>query len=57
MVVEGYHALEAAMELSQKYEVEMPITEAVYRVIKNGDSVKDAMLALMNRNLKSELEE
>ena len=56
MVVEGYHALEAAMELSKKYGVEMPITEAVYRVIKNGESVEDAMLALMNRNLKSELE-
>ncbi len=56
MVVEGYFALEAAMELSNKYEVEMPITEAVYRVIKNGESVKDAMHTLMNRNLKSELE-
>ena len=56
MVVEGYHALEAAMELSRKYEVEMPITEAVYRVIKNGESVSDAMLSLMNRNIKSELD-
>ena len=57
MVVEGYHALEAAMELSRKYNVEMPITEAVYGVIKNGDGVRDAMLTLMNRNLKSELED
>ena len=56
MVVEGYHALEAAIQLSEKYGVEMPITEAVYSVIKNGVSVKDAMLALMNRNIKSELE-
>ncbi len=56
MVVEGYYALEAAMELSRKYDVEMPITEAVYDVIKNGKGVKDAMLALMNRNIKSELE-
>lgn len=56
MVVEGYHALEAAMELSRKLEVEMPITEAVYRVIKEGESAKDAMLSLMNRNIKSELD-
>ena len=56
MVVEGYYALEAAVELSKKYEVEMPITEAVYDVIKNGKCVKDAMLTLMNRNIKSELE-
>ena len=34
MVVEGYHALEAAIELSEKYRVEMPITRAVYEVIK-----------------------
>lgn len=56
MVVEGYHALEAAIQLSKKYGVEMPITEAVYDVIKNGRSVRDAMLTLMNRNIKSELE-
>ena len=56
MVVEGYHALEAAMELSKKYEVELPITEAVYAVVKKGLSVKEGMLALMNRNIKSELD-
>ena len=55
MVVEGYHALEAAMELSRKYAVEMPITAAVYDVIKNGKSVGDAMSALMNRDIKSEI--
>ena len=55
MVVEGYHALEAAMELSQKYSVELPITEAVYKVIKEGFSPKDAIHALMTRDLKSEL--
>ena len=56
MVVEGYHALEAAMELSKKYHVEMPITEAVYNVIKGGCSTHQAMLSLMNRNMKSELD-
>ena len=56
MVVEGYHALEAAIELSRKYDVELPITEAVYDVIKNGKSPKDAMYALMTRDMKSELD-
>ncbi len=56
MVVEGYYALEAAMELSRKYNVELPITEAVYSVIKKGVSCKEAMRALMSRELKSELE-
>ena len=55
MVVEGYYALEAAMELSKKYGVEMPITEAVNSVIKHGVSVKDAMLSLMNRDMKNEI--
>ena len=57
MVVEGYHALEAAMELSKKYNVEMPITEAVYQVIKDGLAPKDAMYRLMTRDLKSELDD
>ena len=55
MVVEGYHALEAAMELSKLYSVELPITEAVYKVIKENLSPKEAMYALMTRDLKSEL--
>ena len=55
MVVEGYHALEAAIELSEKYAVELPITEAVYKVIKENYSPKEAIHALMTRDLKSEL--
>ena len=55
MVVEGYYALEAAMELSRKYSVELPITEAVYKVIKEGLSPREAIHTLMTRDLKSEL--
>ena len=54
MVVEGYYALEAAMELSAKYDVEMPITSAVYDIIHNGCTPEEAMYKLMNRNLKNE---
>ena len=57
MVVEGYYALEAAMELSEKYNVELPITHAVYRIIKEGLNPKNALLELMTRDLKSELED
>lgn len=57
MVVEGYHALEAAIELSKKYEVEMPITEAIYEIVKKGLDPKEAMYRLMTRDLKSELED
>ncbi|MBQ7356139.1 MAG: NAD(P)-dependent glycerol-3-phosphate dehydrogenase [Clostridia bacterium] len=55
MVVEGYHALGAAIELSEKYGVEMPITRAVDNVLNKGQTVKEAMLSLMNRDLKNEL--
>ena len=54
MVVEGYYALEAAMALSKKYNVSLPITEAVYRVIHEGLTPHEAMTQLMNRDLKSE---
>lgn len=57
MVVEGYHALEAAMELSRKYDVEMPITGAIYEIVKKGLDPKEAMYRLMTRDLKSELED
>lgn len=56
MVVEGYHALEAAVALSKKYDVEMPITAAVYDIIKNGKAPKDAMYDLMTRDIKNELD-
>lgn len=56
MVVEGYHALEAAVALSEKYGVEMPITAAVYDIIKNGRSPEDAMYTLMHRDIKNELD-
>ncbi len=56
MVVEGYHALEAAMELSKKYEVEMPITSAVYDIVKNGKTPDEAVYELMTREIKNELD-
>ncbi len=55
MVVEGYHALAAAVALSQKYSVEMPIVNAVNDVINNNVSPVDAIRALMNRDIKNEL--
>ncbi len=55
MVVEGYHALEAAIELCDKYDVDMPITRAVHSIIKCGATPKEAVLALMNRDIKGEL--
>ncbi len=55
MVVEGYHALSAAVELSEKYSVEMPIVNAVNDVINEGVSPITAIRALMTRDIKNEL--
>lgn len=56
MVVEGYYALDAAMALSKKQGVDMPIIFAVYDIVKNGQKPEDAIRALMARAIKSELD-
>lgn len=55
MVVEGINALPAAMELSARYNVEMPIVHTVNAIIKEGMRPAEAVSALMNRGLKNEL--
>ncbi len=48
MVVEGVHSAKAALGLSQKYQVEMPIVQEVNRVLfenkKSAEAVEDLML-------------
>ena len=56
MVVEGYHALDAAMALSEKYDVDMPIISAVYKTVKCNVKPSEAIQELMSRAMKSELE-
>lgn len=55
MVVEGYHALKAALELSDKYGVEMPITRGVDSVINKNESPFSVIRRLMLRDVKDEL--
>lgn len=55
MVVEGINALPAAMALIRKYNVEMPIVEAAYKVVHEGLSPKDTVKLLMSRDKKPEL--
>ncbi len=33
MIAEGYYAVRSIMEMNKKFEVELPITEAVYRIL------------------------
>lgn len=54
MVVEGINALPAAMELMEKYQVEMPLTQAVNAVVNFGASPMEQVDILMHRQIKAE---
>ena len=54
MVVEGIYSAKAALALAKKYQVEMPIIEAVNRVLFENVPVKEAVAGLMHREKKSE---
>lgn len=54
MVVEGVYSAKAAMGLSKKYNVDIPIIEQVNEVLFGGKSAKDAMKDLMSRDRKDE---
>ena len=56
MVIEGVYTTKAAYELSKKRQVQMPITDALYRVLYEGEDIKTAISQLMNRDLTSEME-
>lgn len=53
-VVEGMNTLPAARRLAKKYRVEMPIVESVGLMLDGSLQAKDALAALMSRDLKRE---
>ena len=54
MVIEGVDNIEVAYELAQKYDVDMPIVNAVYDMLYNNLSPKEGVTMLMTRDKKSE---
>lgn len=56
-VVEGYYAAAAGYEMSLRYGVEMPITEAVYNILYKGAPLQETFNTLMTRRKKHESEE
>ena len=54
MTIESIDNIDVAYKLSQKYNVEMPIVDAVYNVLYNGLDPKTAVENLMTRTLKEE---
>ncbi len=56
MVAEGVKTAKAAYNLSKKLKVEMPITEETYRILYENMDAKEAVISLMKRELKPEME-
>ena len=54
MVVEGVYSAKAALELSRKYQVEMPIVEQVNKVLFENKNEEEAVKELMLRDKKIE---
>lgn len=53
-VAEGVKTCRSAHELAEKFSIEMPITEEMYRVLYEQESPRNAIQRLMSRSLKSE---
>jgi len=52
--VEGVNTCRSVTKLAEKYDVEMPITEAVHNIVLEDKSVVEAISELMTRRLKAE---
>ncbi|MCE4957077.1 NAD(P)H-dependent glycerol-3-phosphate dehydrogenase [Macrococcoides caseolyticum] len=54
MVVEGVRTTEAAYEMAKTFDVEMPITSALYKLLFEGLDVHTGVMELMRREKKNE---
>lgn len=57
MVVEGATTIKAAYKLSEKYDIYMPITKELYRVLYEGKDPRDSVSKLMLKRKKHEFED
>jgi glycerol-3-phosphate dehydrogenase (NAD(P)+) len=55
MVAEGVKTTNSVYAMAEKYNVEMPITNQVYRVLYKGIDPKDAVNELLTRPPRREL--
>ena len=53
-VVEGVYSAKAALKLSKKYDVDMPIVEKMNEVLFEGKNPKEAVTELLLRDKKTE---
>lgn len=57
MVVEGVNTTKSVYELAKKINIEMPITNELYKILYEKKSAKEAVLELMLRDKRHETEE
>ena len=55
-VAEGVKTASSARALARKYKIEMPICEAVYRVLYRGEDPREMAQNLLTRRLKEEID-
>ena len=53
-IAEGYFTTKAVWEISQKFQIDLPLCNGIYQVIYNNKSLKEILRALMTRPLKVE---
>ena len=54
-LAEGYYTVDALMLLREKYSVELPICESVWRCLYRGEDPRDSLTALFTRSIKHEI--
>ncbi len=53
-VVEGYYTISAAYTFSKRFDIEMPITEELYKIVYEGKDLKTSLNDIKKRALKEE---
>lgn len=52
--IESFYTVRAMVELARQYQIEVPIAQAVYEVLYEGSTIKDAISRLLNRTFVHE---
>jgi glycerol-3-phosphate dehydrogenase (NAD(P)+) len=53
-LAEGYYTAKAICKLGKAYGVELPICEAVYQILYEGEAPKSILRNMFERSLKNE---
>ena len=56
MVIEGVSTTKAAYELAQSMNIDMPITETIYKVLYENMDAREGILDIMRRETRTENE-